>query len=709
MNLKRKLLDVQVLEEELVDGKYLLKIVNNMDEPAIIDSYFFKILLKRILNLKEKSACEAVILCFDGSFSGIRMDDLFEQAAERTDFKRRMFEISDLIVQIRQHPKYLIGLINNSCLSAAFSLLLICDKRFGYGDLIEVGFPEASYGVFPGFGSAIFLKNYIGFEDAFYMLTQGNLVSLEEALRLQILEEVSTDLTSSIASIQEFLNRYPNKLLPDAECGQHSAKQFNESSLPFKVNLNIPAHVACISVFKSGEFLGERELMTIDLVQSEYVLNCKETKAMVRTLHFGVNQAINLKKYPSICAFEGKKISVIGAGMMGSGIAYEVAKAGYEVCLKDISVEAAELGKETIAKIARKHAGKSEANLLHAQSLLERIKVANELDSLHHSDLIIEAVYEHAASKTALIQETSSFLTANGFYASNTTSLPIKKLANASLDASRFIGLHFFSPVDRMPLVEIIRAEQTSAHTLGKALSFVRSLSKIPIVVNDSPAFFTSRIFFAYLMEGILMVLEGLPVDYIDKLAKEAGFSSGPLRVLDEISLELMAQVLSQLPSLNSSQERVLAYLNSLIKSGRKGRKSTKGFYEYAEDLSILKAWEDPHVETLKMVPLKIFTKYRLLHAVSLESFRCLEEGVIEDPIDGDIGSILGLGFAVQTGGVFSHIDLIGIQNFVNDCNEFLGYGEHWKVPALLKKLAFDEFKFYTDFKSNWSKDLIKL
>ncbi len=708
MNLKRKLLDVQVLEEELEEGNYLLKIVNNITEPAIIDLFFLKILLKRTLNLMDNPSCEAVFLCFDGAFTGVPMDELFEQAAERTDFKRRLFDISDLIIRIRQHPKYLVGLINDSCLSTALSLFLICDRRFAYGKSVKVGFPESEFGIFPGLGSAIFLKNIVGYQQAFKLLAQGVIFSLQESLRSTIVEDVYENLQLGIQNIQGFLNSSPKKIRSIQENQDIVTETFNESQLSGKVNLNIPAHVACISVFKSGEFLEERELLTIDLVQSEYVLNCKETKAMVRTLHFGVQQSIALTKYPDVPTFKGKKAAVIGAGMMGSGIAYELAKAGYEVCLKDITEEAAEKGKATVKKIADKHVNSLNDIGLTNHTLLERIQVAKNNDCLKDSDLIIEAIFENEELKSSLIKETSNYVSAQGFYASNTTSLPIKRLASATNDASRFIGLHFFSPVDRMSLVEIIRSNQTSKETLEKALSIVSSLSKIPIVVNDSPAFFTSRIFFSYLMEGILMVLEGLPVAYIDKLAKEAGFAVGPLRVLDEISLELMVQVWKQLPSLNKSQQKVFQYLNSLIKAGRKGRKVGQGFYEYAADGSMIKGWADPHIEVLKNLPLKIFSKYRLLHIVSLESFRCLEEGVLEDTIDGDIGSILGLGYAVQTGGVFSHIDLIGIQNLVNDCQEFLIYGEHWKVPALLKKLGYDDFKFYTDFKSNWKKDLLK-
>lgn len=415
-----------------------------------------------------------------------------------------------------------------------------------------------------------------------------------------------------------------------------------------------------------------------------------------------LQQAIKNASSADIPIYQVRKLGVLGAGMMGSGIAYEAARIGVDVVLKDISLEAAQKGKQYAEKVSSKLLEQGRLDEEKRQQLLACIYPTENPDDLKDCDMIIEAVFEDQKLKTDLIQAYLPYLNDNGFFASNTTSLPISNLAAVSPKPEDFIGMHFFSPVDRMPLVEIIKGKHTSNETLAKALGFVYRLDKVPIVVHDGPAFFTSRIFFNYLLEGITMLLEGIPLPVVEDNARKAGFVVGPLAVLDEISLSLMTHVYDQLPELHPSQQRAYNYLKKLIGQGRNGRRTGKGFYNYPKEGGKKEYWNDPELIPLSALPKEEDIQKRLLHVVALDSYRCLDTGILDRPIDGDIGSILGIGYAPQTGGVFSHIDQVGLKEFVKDCQRFAVHGEQWHLPPSLLSLAEKDFSFYSGLESNW-------
>lgn len=405
-----------------------------------------------------------------------------------------------------------------------------------------------------------------------------------------------------------------------------------------------------------------------------------------------------IKKASSVQVSTGQihKIGVLGAGMMGSGIAYEAARIGLNVILKDTDIQIAQRGKILIERICEKLIKKGHMDENDRTEVLKRIWSTENPEDLKGCDLIIEAVFEDQKLKTDLIQEYFPYLNPDGFFASNTTSLPITNLAAVSPHPENFIGMHFFSPVDRMSLVEIIRGKHTSEETLSKALGFVHRLGKVPIVVHDGPAFFTSRIFFNYLLEGITMLLEGIPLAVVEADAHQAGFAVGPLAVLDEISLSLMTHVYEQLPELHPSQQRAYDYLKKLINQGRNGRLAEKGFYTYPSDGRKKEIWNDPDLAPSTTLTDEEDIKKRLLHVVALDSYRCLDTGILERPIDGDIGAVLGIGYPTHTGGVFGHIDQVGMKQFIADCQRFASYGEQWEIPTSLFDLAEKDFTFYS-------------
>ncbi|HEY4539015.1 MAG TPA: 3-hydroxyacyl-CoA dehydrogenase NAD-binding domain-containing protein, partial [Faecalibacter sp.] len=318
--------------------------------------------------------------------------------------------------------------------------------------------------------------------------------------------------------------------------------------------------------------------------------------------------------------------------------------------------------------------------------------------------LIIEAVFEDPQLKAIVTKESEPMIKSDGFFASNTSTLPISRLAEASVNPEKFIGIHFFSPVDKMPLVEIIVGKQTSDETLAHAIDYVTQIGKVPIVVNDSHGFFTSRVFGFYNFEAAAMVLEGINPQTIENVAKQAGMAIGPLAVMDEVSIELILRVIAQKESLNDNEKQLKDFFQKMADAGRLGKKVGKGFYDYPEG-GKKTLWKNEFVEVKaeQTVSNEDIAK-RLMHAMALDSYRCLEEGVLNTTLDGDIGSMLGLGFAPHTGGVFSYIDMVGIQQFVADCDRFLPNGNQWEVPQSLRDLAAQNFKFYTGNTQNWTK-----
>ena len=448
-------------------------------------------------------------------------------------------------------------------------------------------------------------------------------------------------------------------------------------------------------------------------IETRYFINTQsrpEAKAMIRSL-FLSTQALSKggnrpEGYPKT---EFKKIAVIGAGLMGAGIAYVQAKAGIPTVLVDISKENAEKGKDYSRRLVEKDISRGKSTKEKGDKLLDLITTTDNYDDFKGADLVIEAVFENPELKAKITEQAEAVLGEDAVFGSNTSTLPITGLAKASKRPENFIGIHFFSPVERMGLVEIISGEKTSEETLAKAIDYVLAIRKTPIAVNDSRGFYTSRCFGTYTQEGMQMLAEGIKPAIIENVGRQSGMPMGPLEVSDSVGLDTALKVgrqMAQAAGMDYNGNELGQMMAWLVEDqGRVGRKAGKGFYDYNEKGKPARLWPDLNnridVKVDECPPeLKQHLKNRFLVRQAIEVARCFEEGVITDARDADIGSILAWGFAPYTGGCCSYVDLIwGIGPFVEEAEKLAAkYGERFAPPALLKDMAAKGEGFYDRF-----------
>jgi 3-hydroxyacyl-CoA dehydrogenase/enoyl-CoA hydratase/3-hydroxybutyryl-CoA epimerase len=458
----------------------------------------------------------------------------------------------------------------------------------------------------------------------------------------------------------------------------HANRSFSSgmAELRSRTQGNYPAPLAILSAVYEGTQLPIDHALAVEAKYFETLVRDPVAGNLIRTMFINKRACDKLAGRPAgVPVGVVHKLGVVGAGMMGAGIAYAAAGAGIEVVLIDATEDKAGHGHRYAAAALDKEVAKQRMTRDHADALLARISPGSDYAALADCDLVVEAVFEQRALKSEVIGMIAHAMGGKGLIASNTSTLPITSLAGASGRPAQFIGLHFFSPVERMPLVEIIVGEQTSPAALAQAMDFVAQLRKTPIVVHDSPGFYTSRVFCAYVDEGMAMLEEGVNPALIENAARMCGMATGPLAVLDEVSLDLQKKVIDQavedqLPSkfLRAHAQGVVRKMNEI---GRLGRKSGGGFYDFPAgakkqlwpglaELYPLKA-EQPSLEHVQQ---------RLMLIQALESARCVEEGVITDPMHADLGSILGLGFPTWTGGALSFIDTVGARKFADTCTQ---------------------------------------
>jgi 3-hydroxyacyl-CoA dehydrogenase/enoyl-CoA hydratase/3-hydroxybutyryl-CoA epimerase len=597
--------------------------------------------------------------------------------------------------------------INGLALGGGLEVCLAGHYRVLASDTGAVlGFPEVNIGLLPGAGGTQRTPRLIGFREAATMVLQCRNQRPEQALKIGLVHE--------LAPAAEVVDRAKAWVLESGDPQQPwdkkgfkipggglthpgTAQTFMVGNALVAKNTkhNYPAPIAAQSAMFEGCATSFDQGLAIESQYFGSLLAGPVARNMMRSLFVNKGKADKLVRRPQgIEKSKVSKLGILGAGMMGAGIAFVSAKAGMEVVLLDTSQDNAERGKGYSESLLKKAIERGRSTEEKAKALLDRITPTTSYHDLAGCDLVIEAVFESQALKADVTAKTEAVVPESCIFASNTSTLPITGLAKASERPEQFIGLHFFSPVDKMPLVEIILGEKTNEEAIARSLDYIQQIRKTPIVVNDSRGFYTSRVFSTFTGEGISMLAEGVKPGLIENAARMAGMPVGPLAVTDEVTLELAykigketAAALGREYPADASQSAVRAMVEDL---DRKGKRFGKGFYDYPEG-GTKQLWaglaehfpvaeEQPDVEELKK---------RFLNIQALETARCVEEGVVTHAEDGDIGSIFGWGFPPYTGGTLSYIDTMGIDAFVAECDRMAeAYGDRFRVSDWLRSRA---------------------
>ena len=607
--------------------------------------------------------------------------------------------------------KPVVAALTGTALGGGLEVALGCHYRIAVDQPnAKYGLPEVKLGLLPGGGGTQRLMRLVGMQKALELMTQGTKLTTQAAHQLGIIDAVVTDKTSLIEQAKQWIHEHPTAQQPwDAKgfkIPQGNALTPQNAQMlsiaPAMANQKSHGNYPAITHILSCVFEGS--LVDIDTglaLESRYFAACamsQVSKNMIGTLWHQLNSINKGQSRPkSIPPYQTKKVGVLGAGMMGAGIAYVSAKAGIDVVLLDTTMENADKGKMYSENLLDKAIAKGRSNDSKKQSLLDKIQTTTDYADLADCDLVIEAVFEDRDIKAKCTQQTEAVTASDAIFASNTSTLPITGLAKASGRPKQFIGLHFFSPVDKMPLVEIIMGEQTDETTLAKAFDYVLQIGKTPIVVNDSRGFYTSRVFATYITEGSAMLSEGVHPRLIEVAGIKSGMPVGPLALQDEVSLGLMLHINEQTKKDLQKEGKEMPHhpADSVVElmgktHGRLGKKFGKGFYDYPEGgekqlwpgLSNLFPVADTQPTQQELID-------RFMFIQANETARCYEENVINSIADANIGSIFGWGFAPHHGGTLQFINAYGVDNFVARSQQLAErYGERFAPAQVLVAMA---------------------
>ena len=641
-----------------------------------------------------------------------------EEAAMKA-FYQGVLRLNMVFRKLETCGKPFAAAINGVCMGGGFELTLACHYRIlADHDKARVGLPEIKVGLFPGGGGTQRVARLMPTPEALQMLAKGDQIKPAAAKKMGLVHEVAP-LAEIVAKAKEWVVANPQAKAPwdRPDFRLPSGKVFSPTGMMFwpaanalyrrETYDNYPAARAIMSCVYEGLQLPMDLALAVESRYFAKVLRSKEAAAMIRSLFLSLGELNKGARRPAQQpATNLKKIGVIGAGFMGAGVAYVTASAGLEVVLIDRDQESADKGKAHSEKLISSQIAKGRAKGADRDALLARIQATSDYAALKGCDLVVEAVFEDRGVKSEATRNAQAQVGGDVIFASNTSTLPITSLAETAQKPENYIGIHFFSPVDRMALVEIIMGEKTGPKALATAIDFVRAINKTPIVVNDCRGFFANRCVGNFIREGHLMLMEGVPPAMIENAARMAGMPVGPLSLNDEVAIDLGWKILQATKkdlgpnAVDPAQEKLLEAL--VVKEQRFGRKNGKGFYDYPAQgpkslwpglAKIAGKALDPDAISVQDL------KDRLLYTQALEAARTMEEKVVTDPREADVGSILGFGFAPFTGGVLSLIDGVGSTAFVARARELASkYGPRFEPGAGLAAMAEKGESFYGKF-----------
>ena len=646
------------------------------------------------------------------------------------DLLHRTSAVLDQLRRMETCGKPVVAALNGVTLGGGYEIAMACHRRILVNQRhAQVGLPEAGLGLMPGAGGTQRLPRLIGLQNALGLIMQGKQLGPDKPLEKGLVDEL-VDPADLIPAAKRWILESGDPVQPWDKKG-YKVPGGGPESVVFSQTLmgsnamthantfgNMPSQQAILQSVYEGLALPMDRAGKVETRQFIRVLQDPTARSMLRTLFFSLQECQKGVRRPKdVPRFEVKKVGILGAGLMGQGIAHVTAKAKIEVVLIDRDLASAERGKDKVAKTLARRLEKGRTTPDRVEAILSRIRPSESYDDLEGCDVIVEAVFEDRELKAKVTKAADAKLSDDAIFASNTSGLPITDLAKASSRPEHFIGLHFFSPVERMQMVEIVVGEKTSDETLAKAWDYILAIKKAGIVVNDSPGFYTSRVFGTFISEGNHLLVEGVTPALIENAAKAAGMPMPPLGISDQVGLGTMYKVAKQAEKDAAAKGETWApspaqaIIASLIEDhDRWGAhpppkedgtpRTPGGFYDYHEGGKSL--WPElgtamsRWIETAAEQPSADVVRQRYVFVQCLEAARCLEQGVITDIRDGDVGVIMAVGFPAFTGGPFTYMDNYGIEKLVRDADALAErYGERFAPPKLLRDMAAEGRTFY--------------
>lgn len=612
-----------------------------------------------------------------------------------------------------------VSAINGTCMGGAFELSLACHGRVAAdSDKVKMALPEVKIGIFPGAGGTQRVPRLTDQQQALQMLTSGQTLSPQKAKSMGLIHEIA-EPARLVETAKAMIRNGLKPVAPWDEKGFklpggqiYSPAGFNLwppaiAILRRETYGNYPAAAAILKCVYEGLLVPFDTGLRIEQRYFTEIMQTREAAAMIRSLFVSLQELNKGARRPAgVPETKFKKVGILGAGFMGAGIAYVTAKAGIPVVLLDRDLESATKGKAHSDSLISDQVKKGRAKPEDKDKLLSLITPTADYADLAGCDLVVEAVFEDSSVKKSATEQAEAVLKPSAIFASNTSTIPITGLAKNSARPKNFIGIHFFSPVDKMMLVEIILGKKTGDKALATAIDFVRAIKKTPIVVNDTRGFYVNRCVLRYMSEAYKMLIEGVPAPMIENAAKAAGMPVGPLALTDETAIDLAQKIMKQtIRDLGDKavDPKQMALIDTMVDDhGRFGRKNGKGFYDYPAKPAKKKLWPGLRELYPQLAPEKVDyeeLQLRLLVTIALEAARVMEEGIVTDPREADVGSILAFGFAPYTGGALSYIDGIGAKAFVKIAKNLQKkYGAEFKAPKLLLDMAEKGETFYQRF-----------
>ena len=629
----------------------------------------------------------------------------------------RKIELAGMDPKTQKGGKPIVSVLPGTALGIGLEIPLSTHRIFSANNpKSKIGLPEILVGLFPGAGGTTRLVRKLGAMTASTYLLEGKTVTPRKAQTVGIIDEVNDDpmmaardwvLAAKESDIVKPWDQKGYKIPGGTPYTPNGFMTFVGASAMVngKTQGAFPAAKALLSAVYEGALVPFDLALKVEARWFTNVIMNPSSTAMIRSLFLNKTALEKGAVRPKTITDQSvKKLGVLGAGMMGAGIALVSAQAGIDVVLIDQTQESAENGKNFAANHLNKGIKLGKTSQDQKESILSKILPTTNLKALSEADLIIEAVFEDPKVKSDITKEVERAISTECIFASNTSTLPINDLAKASSRPDQFIGIHFFSPVEKMRLVEIIRGKQTNDTAVAKALDFVRQIKKTPIVVNDARFFYANRCIIPYINEGIRMVSEGIPPSMVNNAAQMLGFPVGPIQLVDETSIDLGAKIARATKAAmgqNYPDDCVDEVIFWMEKIGRLGRKSKAGFFDYDDKGKRTGYWsglKEKYPYSTNQ-PSLLDVQHRLMFVQVLEAVRALEEGVLMDIREGDVGAILGWGFAPWSGGPLSWLDILGTAYATERCEELCSiYGNRFKPPSLLIEMGKTGEEFYSRF-----------